>query len=154
MPRPGRPYGTKNQHRLASEMKISVEKSRAILMDTTLAKRTAKARTTRALREGWQGRAPDYEGGNALKEGLKAMADRADLGDQLYAKVEAMDQDVLAEMYSQNKLTFEVAFNYEGIRRNEQGEYEVYDAGRKRGDFEFMIGEYNRYAAATGRPTV
>ena len=155
MPRPGRPYGTKNQHRIASEMKISVEKSRAILMDTDLAKRTAKSRMTKALKTGGFGRVPDYAAGDHLKEGLTGMADTAGMRDTaMFQRLENMDGDVLAEMYSNDKLVFEVVFNYEGIRRNEQDQYEVWDPTRKEGDFEFFIGEYNRYAEATGRRTV
>lgn len=147
---PGSSYRLRNQKRIASELKVSVEGSRAILVDKELAKRTAKARTTRSLKSGMF-HTPDYAGGQALHEGLTAMAERSEIGDELYAQIENMDPDILAEMYADNKLTFEVVFNYEGIRQTQQGSYEVIDREGKRGDFEFLIGEYNRYVQATGR---
>lgn len=160
MPRAaGAPYRLRNQGRISSELKVSVEGSRAQLVDRQLAMRTAKARTTRALREGLGRIAPDYAGGKALHEGLTAMAERSEVGSDMYARVEAMDEDVLAEMYSENKLTFEVVFNYEGLRKtgdDEKGHdsYEVIDAQKKLDDFEFLAEQYNRFADATGRPRV
>lgn len=155
MPRVGRPYGLKHQSRIASELKVSVEGSRAILVDVNLAKKTARQRTTRALNQGFGGPVRvDYAGGQALHEGLLGMAQtRGVVDSETYARIQNMDETVLAEMYSQNKLTFEVAFNYEGLRKTAQGEYEVI-GDQKQKDFEFFIGEYNRYAEATGRRTV
>lgn len=160
MPRPGRPYGLKNRSKLESEMRISVEHSRAILMDVQLAKRTAKSRMTKAIRSGGifdGGRVPDYAAGEHLKEGLRGMADTSGLDNtEMFGRLENMDADVLAEMYSQDKLTFEVVFNYEGIRRtgDDSKEYEVWNPEQKKSDFDFFINEYNRYAEATGRPRV
>ncbi len=147
---PGSSYRLRNQKRIESELKVSVEGSRAILVDKELAKRTAKSRTTRSLKSGVY-HTPDYAGGSALHDGLRAMAERSEVGDELYARIENMDPDILAEMYSDNKLIFEVVFNYEGIRQTQQGEYEVIDKGGKRSDFEFLVNEYNRYVEGTGR---
>ena len=150
MPRVGRPYGLKHQKRISSEMKVSVEGSRAILVDVNLAKKTARQRTTRALNTGFIG-TPDYAGGKALHEGLLGMAEtRGVVDSETYYRIQQMDEQVLAEMYAQNKLTFEVAFNYEGLRKTQQGEYEVI-SDQKQQDFDFFIGEYNRYCQATGR---
>ena len=155
MPAAGRPYGLRNQSKIKSGLKVSVEGGRAILLDTAAAKKTARQRMTRALRSGQFKGMPDYAGGQSLHDGLVAMADRSGLSDsEMFARIDAMDPQVLAEMYSQDKLVFEVVYNYEGIRKNADGEYEVIDAERKQNDFEFFLGEYNRYAAATGRRTV
>lgn len=158
MPRAaGSSYRLRNQGKIASELKVSVEGSRAQLVDRALAMRTAKARTTRALREGPKGM-PDYAGGSSLKEGLQGMAERSEVGSEMFKRVSDMDQNVLAEMYHDNKLTFEVVFNYEGIRYTGKDSgadpYEVIDPQKKLDDFDFLVGEYNRYAAATGRRTV
>ena len=160
MPRaPGSSYRLKNQGRIASELKVSVEGSRAQLVDRRLAARTAKSRLTRSIKEGLGRIAPDYSGGKALHDGLTAMAERSEIGSEMYARVESMDEDVLAEMYSRDKLTFEVVFNYEGLRKTGDDarghdSYEVIDAQKKLDDFDFMLDQYNRYADATGRPRV
>lgn len=159
MPGARRPYGLRNRSKLESEMKVSVEHSRAILMDVQLAKKVSKSRLTKAIKSGsmFGGKVPDYAAGNHLKEGLEGMARTTGMeSTEMFGRLENMDADVLAEMYSQDKLTFEVVFNYEGLRRtgDDTKEYEVWNPEQKNSDFEFFINEYNRYAEATGRPKV
>lgn len=159
MPGARRPYGLRNRSKLESEMRITVEHSRAILMDVNLAKKVAKSRITKAIKSGdmFGGKVPDYAAGEHLKDGISGMAVTSGMEEtETFQRIQNMDGDVLAEMYSNDKLVFEVVFNYEGIRRtdDETGEYEVWNPKQKKSDFDFFINEYNRYAEATGRPKV
>lgn len=153
MPRAGRPYGLKNQGIVRT--KVSVEGQRAILAFPELARRVAKGETTKLIR-GFRQKAAGLPGDGAnLKEGIAAMArDRIKVDDSTMYRLGQMDEDVLAEMYNGNNLTFEVFFNYEGFQKTKEGAYIDYSQGQKLKDVDFLINEYNRYAASTGRQTV
>lgn len=153
MPKAGRPYGLKNQG--VVRQRVSVEGSRAILAYPELARRVAKGENTKLIR-GFRQKAAGLPGdGQNLKEGIEAMArDRIKVDDSTMYRLGQMDQDVLAEMYNGNSLTFEVFFNYEGFQKTKEGAYIDYSQGKKQQDVDFLIQEYNRYAESIGRSRV
>lgn len=126
---------------IKSERKTSVNvggKQRISLENKALAKRTARQRQGAAIPKDrfndWINR-PRTETGKALKNGIIGMAKKSGITDEeLFRKLQAMDESKLQMMYDQDQLIFDVAFTY-----NEDGTY-----GDKEGDLAFLVSEYEK----------
>ena len=146
MPAPGRAYLLKNTTK--SRVKIGVVGSRAQLAYKDLAKAAAAGETTKIQRGIRQMYASTKTDGKALKEGMLAMADRIGASTEDYNTIANMDENILASMYDANDITFEVFFNYEGVKKV-NGTYYVTD--EKRQDVKWFIDQYNKVEMAAFR---
>lgn len=140
------PKDTLATHKLAGGVRGEGGRLRQSLANPEIARKAAKAATTRAMNRGWTvaGKPPIYTGDDAraLKKGVTGMATRIDPGDKvLKSKLDAMDEDKLAILYQNNKFVFEVYFQYEGITR--EGDKYIPDQSKKK-DAQFLIDEYER----------
>lgn len=127
-----------------ARVKIGVQGSRAQLAYKELAKAAAAGENTkiqRGIRQMHSGAETD---GAALKEGMLAMLDRVGASTEEFNAIASMDEELLAQMYNTNDITFEVFFNYEGINKV-NGSYLVSD--EKRQDVKWFIEQYNKVAA-------
>lgn len=152
MPGPGRPYRLKKAQSI-SYQRLSVEGGRSILAYKELAKRTAQGELTKMLR-GHRQILAGIDDGEALKDSVTAMAETLGANDEQMAKISEMDGATLSKMYNSNKLTFEVYFNYEGIRETAAGESANSGRGSwfvtedKTKDLDWFINEYERFSQA------
>ena len=152
MPSPGRPYKLKKAQSI-SYQRLSVEGGRSILAYKELARRTAQGEMTKMIR-GHRQVLAGIDDGAALKDSIKAMGETLGADDTQMVKLEAMDESTLSRMYNSNKLTFEVYFNYEGIRETAAGEQANSGRGSwfitqdKSSDLDWFIREYERFTGA------
>ena len=130
-------------HKLAGRLLVN-DKSRKELANPEIARRVAKAQTTKAINKGWlmPGQGPTLSHGEAenLKKGVIGMMTRIKPSATTEKdKIEAMDADKLAQLYQNNRFVFEVYFNYGGIEKKNgaltEGNIE---------NAEFLIEEYER----------
>ena len=145
MPARGQSYLLKNTTK--ARVKIGVQGGRAQLAYKDLTRAAAQGENTKIQRGIRQAAAGIHTDGHALKEGVLAMADRLGADTGQYNTIAAMDEKVLASMYESNDLTFEVFFNYEGVRKTDHG-YIISD--EKRRDIDWFINEYQRVAGMSG----
>lgn len=131
-----------------ARVKIGVVGSRAQLAYKDLAKAAASGENTKIQRGIRQMHAGAQVDGAKLKEGMLAMLDRIGATNEQYAAIYNMDDQLLAQMYNTNDLTFEVFFNYEGIQKTPYG-YMVSDEKRK--DIDWMIEQYNKVASTQSK---
>ena len=131
-----------------ARVKIGVVGSRAQLAYKDLAKAAAAGENTKIQRGIRQMHAGAQVDGAQLKQGLLAMADRAGVSNKQYNEIKNMDDQLLAEWYNTNDLTFEVFFNYEGITKS-NGAYYVTD--EKRQEIQWFIDEYNKVASTQSK---
>lgn len=142
------PKDTLATHKLAGGMIVD-KRLRQELANPEIARKAAKAATTRAINRGWTvaGKPPIYTADEAknLKDGIDGMLTRIDPENKsgLKAKIDSMDQDKLAILYRNNKFVFEVYFQYQGIVPEGPGGTLVGDPG-KVSDAQFLIDEYER----------
>lgn len=131
--------------------KFTVSGARAFgrteLANPEIARKAAKAQTTRFINRGWStaGKPPIISSGDAghLKQGVMGMAARLNANADQLRQLSAMDPDKLAQLYRNNKFVFELVFDYRGITKTGPGGSAVADPSRK-ADLDFLIGEYNR----------
>lgn len=140
------PKDTLATHKVAGGVRGEGGRLRQSLANPEIARKAAKAATTRAINRGWTvaGKPPIYSGAEAehLKTGVSNMMSRIDPTDaSMKAKIEAMDADKLATLYRNNKFVFEVYFQYEGIQR--KGNTYTAEPSKKK-DAQFLIDEYER----------
>lgn len=153
MPAAGRPYGLKKAQSI-SYQRLSVEGGRSILAYKELAKRTAQGEMTKLIR-GHRQRLRGIDDSQALHDSVTAMGETLGATTEQMEKLQSMDPRVLNDMYNSNKLTFEVYFNYEGIREVAPGETSNSDTSHgslfvtqdKQKDLDWFIREYDRFAA-------
>lgn len=124
----------------------TVDAKRSVLAHMDLAKRSSKATLTRLINQGRRSAGiPMATDGGKLKNSVLAMADTMGVTDEEYQRLLAMDEDTLARLYEDNRLTFEVYFNYEGIS-DSGGFHQVGE--QKQADLDFFFSQYERYAAS------
>ena len=125
------------------------EKSRAVkkvgtkrtaLVNPRTARKVASQKTRRLIERDRVGVAEiDYKRGEKLKEGIEALADRAeDVTDEQRYKLSKMDPSKLDAMYQQNDLIFEVYFQY---NQSPEGA-KMLDS--KNSDVQFLIDQYEK----------
>ena len=141
MPARGKSYLLKNTTK--ARVKIGVVGSRAQLAYSDLTKASATGEITKLVRGTRQLATDAGTDGKALKQGLEGMARRLQVSDEQYYKIHNMDEQTLAKMYDSSDLTFEVFFNYEGVRKTELG-YIISDD--KKRDVDWFIEQYERVA--------
>ena len=146
MPPKGKSYLLKNTTK--ARVKIGVQGSRAQLAYKDLTRAAAQGENTKIQRGIRQAASGANTDGAALKQGLLAMADRLGANTAQYNQIASMNEQVLASMYESNDLTFEVFFNYEGVRKSDAGYYVVSD--EKRRDIDWFINEYQKVAGMSG----
>ena len=139
MPGRGQSYLLRNTTK--ARVKIGVVGSRAQLAYPELTRASAQGENTKLIRGIRQWASGSETDGTSLKEGVLGMAERLGASSEQYEKMMNMDKDVLASMYESSDLTFEVFFNYEGIRKTDYG-YVISD--EKRRDIDWFINEYER----------
>lgn len=114
---------------------------RVRLVNPQVARKVAGQRTRRQLERGGYGEGVqiDYKRGSKLKEGIQALADRAeDVTDDQRYKLDQMDPEKLDAMYQQNDLIFEVYFQY---NQSPDGA-KMLDS--KNSDVQFLINQYEK----------
>lgn len=142
MTKAGRSYLLKNTTK--ARVKIAVQGSRAQLAYKDLTRASAMGENTkiqRGIRQLASGASTD---GYALRDGIIAMGDRIGVSTEQNYRLANLDPDILAKMYESNDLTFEVFFNYSGIRQVD-GAYHVSEEKRK--DVDWFLNEYDRIAS-------
>lgn len=123
----------------------STTDKRKVLAHLAMAKRAASGNITRMINAGRKAAGvPDLDAGEHLKASMMAMVDRMGGNAAEYAAIEKLDPKVLDAMYKDNKLSFEVFFNYEGIE-NKGGMMFVEE--QKHRDVDWFLNNYNRYAS-------
>ena len=125
-----------------ARVKIGVTGSRAQLAYSDLTRASAKGEVTKLIKGVRQWASGANTDGSALKKGVLGMADRLGADTEQYNKMSKMDENVLAKMYESSDLTFEVFFNYEGVRKVDNSYYVISD--EKRRDIDWFIQEYER----------
>ena len=124
----------------------NVSDKRSVLAHLDLAKRSAKASLTRRINQARiSAGVPSNIDGGALKRSVLAMADAAGADSETYRILDSMDEGMIARMYQDNSLTFEVYFNYEGME--DRGGFRTVSE-QKQTDIDFFISQYSRYEAA------
>ena len=129
------------------------EKSRAVkkvgtkrtaLVNPRTARKVASQKTRRLIERDRVGIVEiDYKRGEKLKEGIEALADRAeDVTDEQRYKLSQMDPSKLDAMYQQNDLIFEVYFQY---NQSPEGA-KMLDS--KNSDVQFLIDQYEKMYGA------
>ena len=129
------------------------EKSRAVkkvgtkrtaLVNPRTARKVASQKTRRLIEKDRVGVVEiDYKRGEKLKEGIEALADRAeDVTDEQRYKLSKMDPSKLDAMYQQNDLIFEVYFQY---NQSPEGA-KMLDS--KNSDVQFLIDQYEKMYGA------
>ena len=136
----GKAYLLKNTTK--ARVKIGVQGSRAQLAYSDLTRASAKGEITKLIKGVRQWASGTNTDGSALKKGVLGMADRLGADTEQYNKMSKMDENVLAKMYESSDLTFEVFFNYEGVRKVDNSYYIISD--EKRRDIDWFIQEYER----------
>lgn len=115
----------------------------------------AKARRQAAGYSGWLGRSGrfdyslgDAEEGENLLRGVAGMADtiRDQLTDEQYYKIMSMEGEKLSALYQNNKMVFEVYYNYGGISKDSSGA-NVVDASKGK-EAQFLIDQYEKFFGA------
>lgn len=145
----GRQYYRRKAKPIKSERKriLVTEngKTRFVLENKALAKRTARARQGSAIPKDkfatWNNSLHKRkETPQALKNGILGMAKSSGVTDtELFRKLNELDPDKLQEMYDQDSLIFEVAYSY-----NETGD----PLSDKEGDLQYLVSVYEeRYGA-------
>ena len=134
------PYYTKTQKSRES-IHIGGDKGRRKLVNPAAARKIASQKTRRQLKRAESGptsqRIIDYKRGKALKKGIESLARAADdVTEEQRAKLHAMDEGKLDEMYQSNDLIFEVYFQY-GM--TSEGFKTLND---KNADVQFLINQY------------
>lgn len=130
--------------RYTSQTYSDIAKGRYALQNVERVKRQARGRTSYDTTHGGVDWADgDFQEGSNLKSGIMGMASKAaeHLSDEDMAKLNAMDEQALSALYQNNKMVFEVAFNYGGVSRTSHGD--VVDAS-KGDDMRFLIQQYER----------
>ena len=140
----GRSYTLKNTTK--ARVKIGVVGSRAQLAYKELTKAAAAGENTKIQRGIRQAASGFKTDGGKLKKGMIAMADRIGVSQEQYKKIANLDENILASMYDSNDMTFEVFFNYEGIRKQDSV-YFVSDEKRK--DVDWFLEEYDKVEMAS-----
>lgn len=130
--------GPKSRQKGAS----SVSK-RSVLLNPSTAKKIARQRQTRLIESDAVIESGVKSRGEALKEGIKGMLDRAIIPEEIADKIKAMDAAKLDALYQQNDLIFEVYFDYGGIEKDEDGTYRV-DRQKKIRDAQFLVSQYEK----------
>ena len=112
----------------------------------------AKARRQAAGYSGWLGRSGkfdyslgDVQEGENLLRGVAGMADaiRDQLTDEQYYKIMSMEGEKLSALYQNNKMVFEVYYNYGGISKDSSGA-NVVDASKGK-EAQFLIDQYEKF---------
>lgn len=126
-------------------------KARYELINPARARKSARQRQGRAIARGaydtWIN-PTDARAGANLKAGIEGISVRAGLteDDGIFQKIEKMNPDKLADMYSKNELIFDVAFNYHGADSDTDMDTKKGMAvipGKKK-DLEFLIESYEK----------
>ena len=146
MPARGQSYLLKNTTK--ARVKIGVVGSRAQLAYQDIARAAAQGENTKIIRGYRQLSSGASTDGHALKRGIMGMAERLGANTQQYLTISKMDERILAQMYETNDLTFEVFFNYEGVKATQYG-YVISD--EKKRDIDWFIEEYNKVAGVADR---
>lgn len=147
---------TKELYKERRKRAVAVDgRSRYELTDRSRVVKSARQKQGRAIARGayqeWIN-PPRPDTGANLKKGIEGMALRAGLvagvDDILYAKLLAMDESRLAQLYARNELIFDVAFNYGGSldespmdQRNPQARNVI---PGKKSDLEFLVEQYEK----------
>lgn len=141
LPAKGKSYLLKNTTK--ARVKIGVVGSRAQLAYKDLTRAAAQGEITKIIRGSRSLESGIGTDGHALKEGLLGMADRLGASSEQYNKIANMSEETLAKMYDTSDLTFEVFFNYEGVKKTDLG-YVVTD--EKKRDIDWFIDQYDKVA--------
>jgi len=121
--------------------------SRFVLANPQQVKRSVRARTASQVsgRSDFDYYKGDYWEGHNLKKGIEGMAERVSnvLTDEELRKIRAMGSEELSALYQNNKMVFDVAFNYNGVEKNARGAFDIDES--KADDMRFLIDQYERY---------
>lgn len=145
--RKGTIYGGRQKRTVKSES----GKSRYELLNPARARKSARQRQGRRISKdaykNWIN-PPDPNAGINLKNGILGMAVRAGFedGDIIYEKLTKMDPDRLYQLYANNELIFDVAFNYGGA--DSEADMDTRKGMRvipgKKKDLEFLVEQYEK----------
>lgn len=143
--------GTLYGGRQKKTYKAESGKTRYELLNPARARKSARQRQGRRIKknayDSWIN-PTNPDAGKNLKAGIEGMAVRAGFedGDITYAKLENMDPDKLYQLYAQNELIFDVAFNYGGA--DQETDMDTRKGMRvipgKKKDLEFLVEQYEK----------
>lgn len=141
-----RPRRPADRGRASRRIYQSVSDKRSVLAHLDLAKRSSKATITRKINQARRELGvPSTVNGAALKNSMLAFADMAGVDNATWNRLNAMDTDVIARLYEDSSLTFDVYFNYEGFSNG--GGFQTVSEETQT-NIDFFLDQYERYRDA------